>query len=315
MANSVNQSPMRLLAVIVLYKMKPSESVTLRTLQASISGLPEGNADVRILVYDNTPGGQDPGDLPPGVEYAADVENTGLARAYNYATEIALKEGIDWLLTLDQDTQLPIDFVHDLCHVARYVAPFNSIGAILPCISDDGQVISPFILRKNLALLKRFPAGFVGVSLGNTIAANSASAIRVSALKAIGGYDPRFHFDASDWVLFQRLNRNNFHAFIAGHIQVEHCLSVLDLDNRTTPERYAAMLRAEEAFCIEYMGRLESVIILFKIFYRLIYKIWATGGSLPFFMVGLRFLCRRIFCSRKKRLESWEQSIRQNSVV
>lgn len=307
--------PVRMLAVIVLYKLKPNESITLTSLQESISQVRPGQADIRILLYDNTPGGQNPGPLPSEVQYQADPENSGLAKAYNYATQIALEEGFDWLLTLDQDTNLPLDFVRKLCHTARYVEPLINVAAILPHISDNGKVISPFILRKHVALLKRFPEGFVGVSLDNTIAANSASAIRVSALKSIGGYDPRFHFDASDWVLFQRLHRNNFRAFIAGNIHVEHSLSVLDLDNRTTPERYGAMLRAEEAFCHQYMGRLESAVILIKVFYRLIYKIWATGGSLPYFKVGFKFLCRRLLYSRKQRAASWEQSIKQRSAV
>ncbi len=49
---------MRVLAVIVLYKMQPRESAAFRTLRAAISGLEDGQADIEILLYDNTPGGQ-----------------------------------------------------------------------------------------------------------------------------------------------------------------------------------------------------------------------------------------------------------------
>lgn len=310
MANTATQERVRILAVIVLYKLKPNESVTFSTLQASIARLPKGHADIRILIYDNTPGGQDPGEIPDGVRYTADPENKGLAPAYNYAIQVALEDECDWLLTLDQDTCLPSSFIQDMVHTARYVAHFDRVGAILPRISETERIVSPHSLRRHLALLKPFPDGFVGVALENTTAANSASLIKVSALTEIGGYDPRYHFDFSDWVLFHRLYQNNYVVFVAGNIRVEHSLSVLDLDNRTTPERYAALLRAEDAFCNEYMGRLESTIIFCKILYRLAYKIWATGGSLPFFKVSLRFLCGRIFRSRARRMKIWEESVR-----
>ena len=81
MANPINELPVRILAVIVLYKMHPSESVSFRTLKAAASSSESGQADIRILLYDNTPGGQDTGVLPEGVQYKADFENGGLAKA------------------------------------------------------------------------------------------------------------------------------------------------------------------------------------------------------------------------------------------
>jgi hypothetical protein len=171
------------------------------------------------------------------------------------------------------------------------------------------------MLRKPWALLKPFPDEFIGVSLEEATAANSAAAIRVSALQAIGGYDPRFNFDASDWVMFHRLQINNFSVFVAGNIRVEHELSIYDLEHRSTPERYGHMLCVEEAYYHEYGERVEGAVILLKLFYRLIYKIWATGGGLPYFRVCLRFLFRRLFCSRKYRMESWNESVRRNSAA
>jgi hypothetical protein len=67
LTNTVNQSYVRVLAVIVLYKMQPSESPSLMTLLAAIAALKDGQADVKILLYDNTPGGHDVGSLPADV--------------------------------------------------------------------------------------------------------------------------------------------------------------------------------------------------------------------------------------------------------
>jgi GT2 family glycosyltransferase len=295
------------LAVIVLYKMQPSESAAFRTLQATISGLQDGQAAIKILLYDNTPGGQDAGVLPADVQYKADFENGGLAKAYNYALKIAHNESYDWLLTLDQDSSLPIDFLCKLCHAVAFVAPLNTVAAIVPICGGRGG--SPWIHTKHGLRPKRFPDGFIGIPLEKVYAANSASTIRISALRAIGGYDPRFSVWASDLVMFHRLQCNNYRVFIAGNIHVEHEASILDLKNRSTPSRYEDMLRADEAFYDEYMGRQRHIVLVLMMFHRLVYRLWTTGGSLPYFKIALRFLCRSLFYSRRHRMESWKQSV------
>ena len=89
MAEPVNQAPVQVLAVIVLYKMQPSESAAFRSLQSSISDLAQGQSGIQVLLYDNTPGGCDPGPLPEGVQYEAAGQNTGISAAYNHALAIA----------------------------------------------------------------------------------------------------------------------------------------------------------------------------------------------------------------------------------
>ena len=295
--------------MIVLYKIPLSESAAFRTLRAAISCLPEGQADIKIILYDNTPGGQNVVALPVEVQYKADVENSGLAKAYNYALEIAQEEGFDWLLTLDQDTSLPIDFLCKLCHAVAFVAPLCTVAAIVPICG--GRSGSPWIRTKHGLRPKRFPDGFIGIPSERVYAINSASTIRVSALKAIGGYDPRFYLWASDLVMYHRLHCNHFSIFVAGDIHVEHESSIADLKNRSTPNRYEDMLRADEAFYDEYMGSLGHIVLLLMMLHRLVYRLWTTGGSLPYFNIALRFLCRSLFYSRKHRMESWKRSIKQ----
>ena len=301
----------RLFAVVVLYQTAPANSKAFQSLLEALRHSPPGHLDLKILLYDNTPGGQDAGVLPAGVQYKADLDNGGLAKAYNYSLEIAHEEGYDWLLTLDQDTSLPIDFLCKLCHAAAFVAPLSAVAAIVPCISGGGQAMSPWIRRKYWIRPKRFPNGFIGIPLDNVYAANSASTIRISALRKIGGYDLRFYLWASDLVLYHRLHCNHFNIFVAGNIHVEHEASILDLKNRSTPDRYEDMLRAEEAFYDEYMGRLGHVVLLLTMFYRLFYRLGTTGASLSYYKTALGFLCRRLFYSRKHRMKSWERSIRR----
>jgi GT2 family glycosyltransferase len=267
------------------------------------------------LLYDNTPGGQDIGVLPPGVQYIADIENGGLAKAYNYALEIAYDHGFDWLLTLDQDTRLPVDFMCKLCSTIAFVMPLNVVAAIVPSIASNGRLISPSFPTKRWVLTKRFPDGFIGISMQKlTLAVNSASTVRVSALRAIGGYDPRFWLDCSDVVMYHRLQSNSLRIFVAGNIHVEHEVSVLDLMNRATPSRYANILSAQEAYFDEYLGRIEGIVQLLKLVY-LALKLCKARVTLPYFKVCFRFLCRRLFYSRRHRMESWKQSTRNHLAI
>jgi GT2 family glycosyltransferase len=250
------------------------------------------------------------------VQYRANPENGGLFTAYNYALQIAHEEGFNWLLSLDQDTSLPIDFLCELCNAAILVDPIQDVAAIAPRILDDGLVVSPFTHMKHCrALMRNIPNGFVGIPTENVYAINSAFTIKVSALKAIGGYDPRFNLDFCDLVIGHRLHCQHLRVYVAGNIHVEHELSVLDLMNRTTPGRYDAIRRAEEAFYDEYLGKTDGIVLLLRLVYRLSYTLWRAGATLPYFKIGLRFLCRRLFWSREHRLENWEQSVRRQSVV
>lgn len=249
--------------------------------------------------------------LPADVQYMVDVENGGLAKAYNYSLGIAQEEGFDWLLTLDQDSTLPSDFLCKLTHTLGFVAPLNTVAAVVPSVSAAGRIMSPWVEREYWARPKYLPDGFIGIPAEKVYALNSASTYRVGALKAVGGYDPRFYIWNSDLVIYHRLHCGNFKVFVAGNIHVDHVLSGFDLKRLSTPERYEEMLRAQEAFCDEYRGWLTHVWLMLMMFRLLVYRLWTTGGSFPFFRIVLRFLCRRLFYSRRHRLKSWEQSAKQ----
>jgi len=302
---SLGQFPVRILAEIVLYKTRPIESVSLNTLLAAIQCLEDGEADIKILLYDNTPGGQDTGVLSAGVQYKADDKNGGLATAYNYAMELAEREGFDWLLTLDQDTSLPIDFICKLSKTVSVVAPMQDVAAIVPYVLNDGRVLSPFTLTKHWTFTRHFPDGFVGIPPEIVYAINSASTLKVSTLKAIGGYDPKFHLDFSDLAVYHRLHRQNQRVFVAGNIRVEHEVSGYDLKNRSTLARYENTCRAEEAAYDEWMGMVAGIVLTVRIIYRLVYQLWKNGGNFSHFKIAARFLCRRMLYSRKQRMESW----------
>ena len=148
----------RLLAVIVIYKRPLCESPSLRTLLEASALISETSVSLGILIRDNTPGGQDPGHIPEGVQYESAPSNPGLAQAYNRALEIAREEQYDWLITLDQDTSLPPDFLVRVGALADKFESCPMIGAIVPQVVGDGQFYLPFISWEGYCLADSPPA-------------------------------------------------------------------------------------------------------------------------------------------------------------
>ncbi len=271
-----------------------------------------GAMSLQVILYDNTPGGQEPGELPAHVAYKADLENGGLAEAYNYATEVAVRDGCAWLLVLDQDSALPVDFFHKLCPALRFASSLDFVAAVAPSIScGDGRITSPWGEPKYGLRPRRFPDGFIGISPQAVYAANSACTFKVSALQVVNGFDPHFPLWSSDLFMFHRLHQRDFRILVAGHIHVEHEVSILDLQARSSPARYEDMLAAEEAFYDQCMGRRGRLMLLAILLHRLLYRLWTTHGSLPHFKIVTRFLLRSLFRTRRHRIRDWEQSVRR----
>ena len=289
-------------ATVVVYKVQPGETASLQTLLSAAASVEGTGVRLRIAVADNTPGGQDPGPLPAGVLYQVYPENPGLARPYNEALATAEREGFDWLLTLDQDTHLPPDFLVVLQEeIARY-RDTPEVAAIVPHVIDGARPISPL----------RFKGGFLpvvlpvtanGIAGPHTSAINSASLLRVRDLLAVGGYDEEFPLHNSDTRLFQKLDRAGKRLAIAGDLTVAHELSILRRAERISPERYRAMLEDECFFWDRHMslaGRMERWVRLAG---RAAKSVLQREDP-AFLRITLGEMRRRLVLSRTRRLNA-----------
>lgn len=296
--------PIRLLAVIVLYKLSAQSSTSFWTLQDAIKLVPQNRLRVRILLYDNTPDADLPGTLPEGVDYEHSANNSGLSKAYNRALEIAMRENCEWLLTLDQDTQLPEDFLAKLCEIISQHQSSSEVAAVVPLVVERGKQLSPeyFFLE---AIPRYVPRGFTGISSRKTFAFNSASTLRVSALREIGGYNPLFWLDYSDAYIYSRLNASGKKIYVAGNIQVEHEFSMTDKRRRITPERYQIAVRAGCAFWDTEMGKLAGLHHTARLLLRL-YKHWKRGDDPELRKITMKVLAQRLTQSRSRRIAEWK---------
>jgi glycosyltransferase involved in cell wall biosynthesis len=307
LAEDVTQFPAQVLALIVLYKMRLQESAAFKSLQSAICGLPGGRSGIRVLLYDNTPGGCDLGLLPEGVMYEAAGKNAGLAAAYNRALAIAQNQNHTWLLILDQDTALPSDYFSRVSDIALRVEPDNAIAAIVPRMLDTGRAVSPVFIR--FWGVDYVPSGFAGISTREIHATNSATLFRVSALKRIGGFNPYFWLDYADGYVFHQFHLHGMRVYVAKEIQVEHELSLLH-GGTLKADRFRNILQAESAYWDLYGGHIQGLALTG----RLLCRIWRQrrrGHDASIRRLTWNEAKRRMLQSKKRRIDDWKREMEQ----
>lgn len=301
--NSDGLNSLSVLIVVVLHNLQPNASPAYRSLTTSIGCLTQPHNNIKVFLFDNTPGGQDPGPLPDRFQYFAAERNVGLAAAYNRALAIACNEGIGWLLTLDQDTSLPPNFLVKMRELALGWQEDASVGAIVPVLRHGTTLISPIYvnsLRNSVV-----PAGFTGLSKRELYALNSGAMLRVSSLLEIGGFCHEFWLDQLDLVLHHQLHRAGKRTYIAGEIQVQHELSLTDYRG-LSPERLRNFLQSESAFFDLYKGNLENAVLTATLLFRLS-KHLARRSNPDITSAILQAFKGRVFSTKAERIAEWKK--------
>lgn len=273
---------------------------------ASFACVAPQELQLKILIYDNTEGRQEPGMLPEGVEYYAATYNDGLANAYNFALSVAQTAGFDWLLTLDQDTELPKSFLPRIARIVRDLGADNEIAGVVPLVCNNNIVISPHMVRCGRS--ENPPRGFVGVLKGEITAINSATTWRVRTLKEIGGFNPLFWLDYLDYWLCHIVHRVGKRVYLAGDIRVVHGLSFLGGKNDMSPTRFSNFLQAESAFYDLYKGRLDRCILTARLVARLCRQI-IRRENMEFQRLTFNYFLRQIRDTPATRIEDWKKSV------
>jgi len=291
-------------AVIVLYRMAPRDSEAFSSLLEARAELPRHQGRVFIVIWDNSPFPSPTAGLPEDVVYFHDGQNPGLSHAYNRALEIALNRGSQWLITLDQDTEVPRDYLKCMAVAAHLSTRHAGIAAIVPQIAAGNKRLSPY--RHWLGAVPRwFPSGFSGCPDLPVFAFNSGAMLRIDALQQVRGYDPQFPLDLSDTALFHRLHQHGKRVYIAGGIQLRHEFSMADMNQRMHSDRYRSALLAESAFWDLHMHWLAGCERTARLSLRMI-RHWIRNDRADLRRVTLEFLCFRLFRSRSQRLRRWD---------
>ncbi len=195
---------MTFLVLVVLYKTRPRDSDTLRTLAQQIP-----TPNVHMLVWDNSPDECDAEERQwifntfVASEYRHTGDNWPLSRIYNYVIDDYLRHPIarfDYLILFDQDSLISADF---LVKATRAVANHPEIGLLLPIVFSGAHIVSPAHLYYFKGFYwKQKRTGVISSRF--TSAINSGMVISATYLtSSFSGYPEALKFYGTDTFLCQ----------------------------------------------------------------------------------------------------------------
>jgi GT2 family glycosyltransferase len=202
-----------ILAVLVLYGRQPEESESLSSILRIFEKQPSLARQFSLVLYDNSPEFQGFHSAIIPVSYIHEPSNKGLATAYNHALLQAERNGQEWLLLLDQDTSLTRDFFEELLEATQALESHRAVASIVPKLVGHGRVYSPswdFVVqmrRQYVRSTHALPLNTIGVLAQRVSAYNSGACLRVSTLRAIGGFPEEYWLDYLDHAVFHDLWR------------------------------------------------------------------------------------------------------------
>jgi hypothetical protein len=183
----------------------------------------------------------------------------------------------------------------------------TDIGSVVPLIYSHGSLISP---RKHgrFNQISLIPPTFSGIYRQKAFAVNSATLMRVSALREIGGYSDDFWLDLSDVYVFQAMFRKGRYLYLAGDLSLQHSITSMDFDNDMAPERYRNFLAAESAYVDLYSSAPERAFHLIRLLARTLRQ-RRRHRNRVFSDMTFEYLYRRLLDTRAKRIRSWRQQL------
>lgn len=231
----------RIYTVIVLYNCKLSQSSSFATLSEAAK---VADQKLRILIYDNSNFASEKNNETNNViiDYIHNPINPGICEAYNVALEKAYLLGYEWLLVLDQDSELEPKYIKKTLRILNSNLEGDAV-AINPLAYNKSQklvsparwICSKVLPFKNVKIMQP-------IECKNMTSVNSGMFVNVNYLKEIGGYNKAFPLDMLDHWLMWKISRDKKYVFISNAI-LKHNLSCSDLAN-VTYERHQNIIRS-----------------------------------------------------------------------
>ena len=302
----------QIVAVVVLYKRLPEQSQTIESLGKVFAGNPELLDSIRVILFDNSPKALDQVNLSFPCNYHHAGRNVGTSGAYNYAMEFAEAGECPWLLLLDQDTTVSAEFLPRMLEYSHLLQGQTEIGSVVPFIYSHGSLVSPRTLGR-FNQIGHIPPAFDGIYRQKAFAVNSATLMRVAALREIGGYSDDFWLDLSDVYVFQAMYRKGRYLYIAGDLTLQHSITSMDFDNDMAPERYRNFLAAESAYVDLYSSAPERAAHLIRLLARTLRQ-RRRHRNRAFSQMTFEYFCRRLLDSRAKRIQSWREQLLRRDI-
>lgn len=143
-----------------------------------------------------------------GIQIIENGNNWGVGKALNIICQYAEENGFEWAITLDQDSKVPDNLVHEYC---KYLSKAN-LG-MLCCV----------ILDRNIGVIDSNPASETeNVALCIT----SGSMINISAWKTVGGFCEEMFIDSIDFDMCFSLADAGYEILRVNAVVLNHAIGV-----------------------------------------------------------------------------------------
>lgn len=195
----------QVVAVVPTYRPDASVLARLAALR--------GQVDSLIVVDDGSPVASAPvlADIEgAGFEVVRSPQNAGIAAALNTGIRLALSRGADYLLTLDQDSVLPDDYVAGCLRVFETAGPTTNLGIVCADSINGSPTRSGEFTPEGIGLLR--------------VAIQSGFLISADCLRECGLFDERLVIDYVDTEYCLRIARHGYRVAAAPGTDIEHAL-------------------------------------------------------------------------------------------
>ncbi len=230
--------------VLVLYHCSLNDSVTFSTL---VEPLRRTSLNCELILFNN-----DQLQEIESTEYLVvnSDENVKLAGAYNFALKRARENGRNWILLLDQDTEVPENYFKELEKLFSEGIS-NDLAAIVPRLEYNGRQISPVKVSRWMRLERELKTtGYTNCRMN---ALNSLSLFRVDFLSSIGGFSMDYPFDMLDHWCYNEIYKHRKLVYVLDTVG-KHNSSFVDFETNVSVSRYKEFMDAQKTFIRKELG-------------------------------------------------------------
>lgn len=248
--------------VLVLYNTYLEDCLSYNTFCKSIS---KCSLNWNLIIYNNSSEITIQSKIATKIINAS--KNEKISKAYNFALNYALKNKAEWLLLLDQDTEIEDDYFVKLSHYFNSNNEVNNnVVAIIPFLSDNFKVISPH--KNSFFNCIRTEITKPGLQFDFITALNSLSMLKVDFINSIGGFSEEFPLDMLDYWYYLKIFKNNKQIYLLDTL-IKHNLSIFDMEKNMSIDRYSTLLKSEKKF-INELNIISQFLYKFRLIYRTI---------------------------------------------
>jgi rhamnosyltransferase len=210
------QQKNKIIAVIITY------NPDYNSIQSCIQSL-SGQVDKIIIVDNNSSSKLDLININPMLDIIYLDANYGIAYAQNIGIKKAIENKADFVLTSDQDTTYPKNYIEALMSCFKEKSESYKIASISPVYTDQNKenALQPMVYFKNGLLIKDYSLEECK-SVSHVI--SSGMLIPIDALNNIGLMDEKLFIDWVDTEWCWRAIGKGFEIIQTPNITIHHCL-------------------------------------------------------------------------------------------